>query len=78
MPSYDYECTKCKRVEENIHKMSENPTFTCYTCNIEMNKVILSSPVMRMANTVGGKWVGDSSVYTSELRRKKRTYFKGA
>ena len=37
MPTYDYQCVKCDKVEEVIHKMLENPMMTC-ECGFPMEK----------------------------------------
>jgi putative FmdB family regulatory protein len=40
MPRYDYKCTKCDKVEEHIHPMSDNPLIKCSECNAEMKRII--------------------------------------
>jgi len=32
MPSYDYYCKKCGKIEEVIHSISENPKYKCPDC----------------------------------------------
>lgn len=39
MPTYDYSCPSCKKVEEQIHPMSDNPEFKCLKCGIVMEKI---------------------------------------
>jgi putative FmdB family regulatory protein len=39
MPTYDYQCTACKRKEEKIHRISENPEFKCPDCGEVMERL---------------------------------------
>jgi putative FmdB family regulatory protein len=75
MPTYDYQCYQCNATREEQHPMSDEAIRLCHICEEPMSKVILSAPLMRMAGTVAGKWVGDSSVYTKQLKKKKKEYF---
>lgn len=36
MPAYDYQCEKCKKIEEYIHSISENPEYKCPECKTVM------------------------------------------
>lgn len=36
---YDYQCPDCKKIEEQIHGMSENPEYKCSVCGTVMIKV---------------------------------------
>ena len=37
MPTYDYSCSKCDRVEEHTHYMSESPLIKCSKCQEPMS-----------------------------------------
>jgi putative FmdB family regulatory protein len=43
MPIYEYECTKCGKVEEAFQRISENPLTTCRHCSGELHKLISQS-----------------------------------
>ena len=43
MPIYEYECSKCGRVEEAIQKFSEKPLVTCRHCSGKLHKLISHS-----------------------------------
>ena len=47
MPSYDYQCPKCSKIEEHVHRMSEEPEYLCCD-DVVMKKVILSAPMTNM------------------------------
>lgn len=32
MPSYDYQCKKCGRIEEFLHSIKDNPVYKCPDC----------------------------------------------
>jgi len=36
MPTYDYFCSYCDRVEEHIHLISEEPEYLCQSCGTSM------------------------------------------
>lgn len=38
MPTYDYRCSSCGKVEEQIHGMNENPSIAC-SCGGPMEKI---------------------------------------
>ena len=40
MPTYDYQCSKCKKVQERFHGMSESPNVICANCTIVMTRMI--------------------------------------
>lgn len=52
MPSYDYECTKCNKVREEIHSIHFADEIKC-ECGNKMEKVLLYAPATRMNFTVG-------------------------
>ena len=43
MPIYEYECTKCGKVEEVLQNFSDAPLTTCTTCSGQLNKLISQS-----------------------------------
>jgi len=43
MPIYEYECTKCGRIDEAVQKISDNPLTTCRHCSGELHKLISQS-----------------------------------
>jgi putative FmdB family regulatory protein len=43
MPLYEYQCTKCGKIEEAIQKFSDPPLMTCKRCSGPLNKLISQS-----------------------------------
>lgn len=43
MPIYEYECTKCGRVEEAWQKFSDKPLEKCKYCSGRLHKLISQS-----------------------------------
>ena len=43
MPLYEYECTKCGRIEEALQKFSERPPTKCRHCSGKLHKLISQS-----------------------------------
>ena len=43
MPIYEYECSKCGRIEEVIQKFSDKPLSTCGHCSGKLHKLISQS-----------------------------------
>ncbi|MBW1677199.1 MAG: zinc ribbon domain-containing protein [Deltaproteobacteria bacterium] len=43
MPIYEYECTKCGRIEEAWQKFSDKPLGTCKYCSGRLHKLISQS-----------------------------------
>ncbi|MCK4486921.1 MAG: zinc ribbon domain-containing protein [Desulfobacterales bacterium] len=43
MPIYEYECTKCGRIEEAWQKFSDKPLGTCKYCSGKLHKLISQS-----------------------------------
>jgi putative FmdB family regulatory protein len=43
MPIYEYECTKCGRIEEAWQKFSDKPLVTCRHCSGKLHKLISQS-----------------------------------
>ena len=40
MPIYEYECTKCGKIEEAIQKFSDKPLTKCKHCSGKLHKLI--------------------------------------
>jgi putative FmdB family regulatory protein len=40
MPIYEYECTKCGKIEEAIQKFSDKPITKCKHCSGKLHKLI--------------------------------------
>jgi putative FmdB family regulatory protein len=40
MPTYEYQCSECNKIEEHIHSMSESPVIKCIKCDKIMEKII--------------------------------------
>ena len=43
MPIYEYECTKCGKVEEIFQKFSDKPLVKCKHCSGKLHKLISHS-----------------------------------
>jgi putative FmdB family regulatory protein len=43
MPIYEYECTKCGRIEEIFQKFSDKPLAKCKHCSGKLHKLISHS-----------------------------------
>jgi putative FmdB family regulatory protein len=43
MPIYEYECSKCGRIDEVIQKFSDKPLATCKHCSGKLHKLISHS-----------------------------------
>ena len=43
MPIYEYECTRCGRVEEVMQHFSDKPLKTCKSCSGKLHKLISRS-----------------------------------
>lgn len=43
MPIYEYECTKCGKVEEIFQKFSDKPLVKCKHCSGKLHKLISQS-----------------------------------
>jgi putative FmdB family regulatory protein len=56
MPIYEYECTKCGRIDEIVQKLSDKPLVQCRHCSGELKKLISQSAF----HLKGGGWYADS------------------
>ena len=43
MPIYEYECTKCGKIEEAWQKFSDKPLKTCKHCSGKLHKLVSQS-----------------------------------
>ena len=43
MPIYEYECTKCGKITEEIQKFSDDPFTECKNCSGKLHKLISHS-----------------------------------
>lgn len=43
MPLYEYECTKCGKIEEALQKFSDKPLAKCKHCSGKLHKLISHS-----------------------------------
>ncbi|MGD9086733.1 MAG: zinc ribbon domain-containing protein [Desulfobacterales bacterium] len=43
MPIYEYECTKCAKIEEIFQKFSDKPLVKCQHCGGKLHKLISQS-----------------------------------
>ena len=43
MPIYEYECTKCGRIEEALQKFSDKPLKNCRHCSGKLHKLVSQS-----------------------------------
>lgn len=66
MPTYEYECGKCRRVFEIRQRISEPPLTTCEVCGGEVHRLLSAAPFILKGE---GWYVTD---YPSESRKKAR------
>src|SRR5437879_10618105 len=64
MPTYEYECLKCRRVFEVRQRISEPALTMCDVCGGEVRRLLSSTPFILKG---GGWYVTD---YPSESRKK--------
>ena len=64
MPTYEYECGKCRRVFEIRQRISDPPLQTCEACGGEVRRLLSPTPFILKG---GGWYVTD---YPSEARKK--------
>src|SRR5881409_3721753 len=66
MPTYEYECLKCKRVFEIRQRISESALKKCDECGGEVHRLLSAAPFILKGE---GWYVTD---YPSESRKKAR------
>src|SRR4030081_1764760 len=64
MPTYEYECLKCKRVFEVRQRISEPALTVCDVCGGEVRRLLSAAPFILKG---GGWYVTD---YPSESRKQ--------
>jgi putative FmdB family regulatory protein len=64
MPTYEYECRKCRRVFEIRQRISEPPLTVCDVCGGQVRRLLSAAPFILKG---GGWYVTD---YPSESRKK--------
>ena len=64
MPTYEYECLKCRRVFEVRQRISEPALTTCDVCGGEVRRLLSAAPFILKG---GGWYVTD---YPSESRKQ--------
>jgi putative FmdB family regulatory protein len=64
VPTYEYECTSCRRTFEIRQRISEPPLSTCETCGGAVRRLLSPAPFILKG---GGWYVTD---YPSESRKK--------
>jgi putative FmdB family regulatory protein len=64
VPTYEYECEKCRRVYEVRQKISAAPLTTCQHCGGPVHRLLAATPFILK----GGGWY--TSDYPSEARKK--------
>lgn len=69
MPTYNYSCPSCEKIEEQFHKMSENPEYKCPDCGTVMVRLI--SPNSSGFIIRGGT---PTTNYREKRLRKKRSH----
>ena len=53
MPAYDYKCSACNKVQEEVHSFKEEPKIKCKKCGTIMHRIIGSAPPVTFK---GGGW----------------------
>jgi putative FmdB family regulatory protein len=66
VPTYEYECGKCRRVFEIRQRISEPPLTTCDVCGGAVHRLLSAAPFILKGE---GWYVTD---YPSESRKKAR------
>jgi putative FmdB family regulatory protein len=72
MPTYEYECLKCRRVFEIRQRISEPALTACDVCGGEVRRLLSPAPFILKGE---GWYVTD---YPSESRKKARESEKSA
>ena len=63
MPLYEYECSKCGRIEEVLQKISEKPLARCNHCSGKVHKLVSHSSF----HLKGSGW------YVTDYARKSKS-----
>lgn len=70
---YEYQCTKCDHVQDEIHGMNESPVIKCEKCSEVMERCITggSGFVFKGGSPSGDLSFKKSMITKSEKQRKK-------
>jgi len=55
MPTYEFKCPDCFRLEEHYFKFHEEHKLNCPSCKTKMDKVIKAMPAIFTGGGWGGK-----------------------
>ena len=84
MPIYEYECTRCGRVEEVMQQFSDKPLKACPECSGKLQKLIsrssfhLKGTGWYVTDYAGKSKAGESKPGESRLKNKPDTSKKSA
>jgi len=72
MPIYEYECTKCGRIEEAIQKFSDRPLTKCTHCAGRLQKLVSHSSFhLKGTGWYATDYAGKSGNATSDSRNSE-------
>ena len=72
MPIYEYECTKCGRIEEAWQKFSDSPLETCKHCSGKLHKLISQSSFhLKGTGWYATDYANKSARSSSKIKGKK-------
>lgn len=69
---YDYKCSACEHVQEEMHGMNDKPDIRCEVCGEKCEKVFLSTTPVHF---VGAGWDRSPHVLIDKLNGRKRTKY---
>jgi putative FmdB family regulatory protein len=72
MPIYEYECTKCGRIEEAWQKFSDKPLEACSYCSGKLHKLISQSTFHLKGTGWYATDYANKSVSSSPKKRDKK------
>ena len=66
MPTYNYKCSSCKKLEEQVHGIKEIPTVICSSCGALMTRMFTPN--------IGGFIIkgGTSTIHYREKRLREK------
>jgi putative FmdB family regulatory protein len=73
MPIYEYECTKCGRIEEAFQKFSDKPLAKCRHCSGKLHKLISQSTFHLKGNGWYATDYANKSKSTPAASKKSKT-----
>jgi len=72
MPIYEYECTRCGKIEEIIQKFSDKPLTKCRHCSGKLHRLVsLSSFHLKGTGWYATDYAGKNHNSTSHLNRSE-------